>query len=399
MPKIITEEISEGIHLLRVDDDRVKSFEAIWGVPEGATYNAYLLKTEGKTVLFDGWKKNYESEFVETLQSLTRIEDIDYIVVHHAEPDHSGTLAKILELNGYRAQVFGHAVAGRLLNAFYAIGERMKFHAVEDGEELRVGTRTLRFLHTPWLHWPDTICTYIREEGLLFSGDAFGGFSMPQNVFDDDVSDYMPFVRKYIANVVGHYKEHITKNLEKIEKSGIEIRMIAPLHGLIWKRDPSRIVEFYRAIAEGRAEKGKVLVVYNSMYGFVEGSIDHALETLREAGCKTKVFRFTDEEQASLSEILGEIPDSEAIILGVSTYEAGAFPMMNFLATQIAHKTDYRKPVLIISSYGWGSAAVREISSALEKTKLEVRAVVEYRGLAGTESLNRLDEALKELLK
>jgi flavorubredoxin len=125
----------------------------------------------------------------------------------------------------------------------------------------------------------------------------------------------------------------------------------------------------------------------------------HALETLKGAGYKTKVFRFTDEEQASLSEILGEIPDSEAIILGVSTYEAGAFPMMNFLATQIAHKTDYRKPVLIISSYGWGSAAVREMSSALEKTKLEVKAVVEYRGLAGTESLDRLDEALKELLK
>lgn len=393
MPRIWVEEIKKGLYVLRVDDDRVKSFEAIWDVPEGATYNAYLLKTDGKTILIDGWKKSYESEFIETLKGLTRIEDIDYIILHHTEPDHSGTLPKVLELNGYRAKVFGHPVAGRLVNGFYGIGDRIDFHAVADGEELEIGSKTLKFLHTPWLHWPDTICTYIKEEKILFTGDAFGGFSLPDRLFDDsDVDRYMHYVKKYIVNVVGHYKEHISKNIDKLSGMNIEIRMIAPLHGLIWKNNPHRIIGYYRDIAEGRAKKGKVLIVYNSMYGFVEGAINHIIEKLPGDG--VKVFRFTDMEQDSISDALAEVPDSEAIILGASTYEAGAFPMVEFFARQLAHKADYRKPVVIISSYGWGGAASREIKNILSETNLEIRDVIEYRGRADEDILQEIDRSL-----
>jgi len=395
MPRIRIEEISEGLYLLRVDDDRVKSFEAIWDVPEGATYNAYLLKTEEKTILFDGWKRDYESEFVEALKTLTRIEDIDYIVLHHTEPDHSGTLPKILEVNGYKAKVLGHSVAGRLVNGFYGLADRMDFHAVEDGEELNAGSKTLKFLHTPWLHWPDTICTYMEEDRILLTGDAFGGFSMPESTFDEgDLSEYMHYVKKYVVNVVGHYKQHITKNAEKLK--GMEVRMIAPMHGIIWKNDPGRIVRFYRDIAEGRVDQGKVLIVYDSMYGFVEGAIDHIRERLSDR--KISVFRFTDREQDSLSEILAEVPDSEAIVLGVSTYEAGAFPMMEFLVRQMAHKTDYRKPVVIVSSFGWGGAAARVIEGILKETSFEMRGVVEYRGRVRDEDLKAIDDLLDGLL-
>ncbi|MDY6984945.1 MAG: FprA family A-type flavoprotein [Candidatus Thermoplasmatota archaeon] len=394
MPRTWVEEITKGLYVLRVDDARVKSFEAIWDVPEGATYNAYLLKTDGKTILFDGWKKSYEAEFIETLKGLTRIEDIDCIILHHTEPDHSGTLPKVLELNGYRAKVFGHPVAGRLVNGFYGIGDRMDFHAITDGEELEIGSKTLKFLHTTWLHWPDTICTYIKEDKILFTGDAFGGFSLPDSLFDDsDVDKYMHYVKKYIVNVVGHYKEHILKNIDKL--AGIEIAMIAPLHGLIWKNDPYKIIEYYRDIAEGKAEKGKVLIVYSSMYGFVEGAIDHIIANL--PGDSVKVFKFTDMEQDSISDALAEVPDSEVIILGASTYEAGAFPMMEFFARQLAHKTNYKKPVLMISSYGWGGAAARVIKNILSETDFEIKDVVEYRGRADEAILHEIDRSLGRL--
>jgi len=394
MPRIWVGEIAEGLTLLRVDDDRVKSFEAIWDVPEGITYNAYLLKTEGKTILFDGWKREYGSEFIDTLKGLTRIEDIDYIVLHHTEPDHSGTLPEVLELNGYRAKVFGHSVAKRLVNEFYSIGDRMDFHPVEDGEELKLGSRTLKFLHTPWLHWPDTICTYIVEDSILFTGDAFGGFSMPDKLFDDsDVDRYTYYAKKYVVNVIGHYKEHISKNIDKLSDMNIEIRMIAPLHGLIWKNDPYKIIGYYRDIAEGKAKKGKLLIVYNSMYGFVEGAMDHILERFPKA----KVFRFTDMEQDSISDALAEVPDSEAIILGASTYEAGAFPMMEFFVRQLAHKADYKKPVVIVSSYGWGSAAAKVIEGVLSETNFEIRDVVEYRGRADETILQEIDRSLGKL--
>jgi len=394
MSRIWVGEIAEGLTLLRVDDDRVKSFEAIWDVPEGITYNAYLLKTDGKTILFDGWKREYGSEFIDTLKGLTRIEDIDYIVLHHTEPDHSGTLPEVLELNGYRAKVFGHSVAKRLVNEFYGIGDKMDFHPVEDGEELKLGSKTLKFLHTPWLHWPDTICTYIVEDKILFTGDTFGGFSMPDKLFDDsDVDRYMYPAKKYMVNVIGHYKEHVPKNIDKLSDMKIEIRMIAPLHGLIWKNDPYKIIRYYRDIAEGKAKKGKVLVVYNSMYGFVEGAMDHILESFPEA----KVFKFTDMQQDSISDALAEVPDSEAIILGVSTYEAGAFPMMEFFARQLAHKADYKKPVLIVSSYGWGSAAVKVLKSILSETEFEIRDVVEYRGRADEAIFQEIDKSLGKL--
>ncbi len=396
MPRIWVEEITKGLYVLRVDDDRVKSFEAIWDLPEGATYNAYLLKTDGKTILFDGWKRSYEAEFIETLKGLTRIEDIDYIILHHTEPDHSGTLPKVLELNGYRAKVFGHPVAGRLVNGFYGIGDKMDFHAIADGEELKLGSRTLKFLHTPWLHWPDTICTYMVEDGILFTGDAFGGFSMPDKLFDDgELDEYLHYVKKYIVNVVGHYKEHISKSIDKLSGMNIEIRMIAPLHGLIWKNDTHKIIEYYRDIAEGKAKKGKVLIVYSSMYGFVEGAIDHIIAKLPKDS--VKVFKFTDMEQDSISDALAEVPDSELIILGASTYEAGAFPMMEFFARQLAHKANYKKSVLMISSYGWGGAAARVIKNILSETNFEIRDTVEYRGRADEPILHEIDKSLDKL--
>ena len=393
MEKFLIEEISEGLTLLRTNDRDVKSFEGVWEIPEGVTYNSYLLKSGGKTFLFDGWKIGLEGEFLKAVKKVSSPEDIDYVIIHHTEPDHSGTLPALLDANGYKAQVVGHRMAGRLMNSFYGVGDRMKFRAVDDGEKIE----GLRFIHAPWLHWPDTIFTHIEEKNILLTGDAFGGFSIPTGVFNDSPGNYLPFVRKYIIDVVGHYKEHITKNAEKLGSLGIKPAIIAPAHGLIW-RDPEAIVNFYLRTAAGEPKKGKVTVFYDSMYGFVEGAVGIAVRKLKERGCDVKEFSFTDKSYSRVGDLLGEISDSEAIIIGASTYEAGLFPYSRFVIELMAKKANFRKPVLLLTSCGWGNAARMGIEAILEKTDLRIVDTVEFRGAADEETEKKISCGLKKLL-
>lgn len=239
LPMAHIEEISKGLHVLRMDDDQVRYFEALWRIEEGITYNAYLLIGENEVILFDTWKKTYAEDFLELLRSLVDPQDITHIVVHHMEPDHSGSLNEVLKENRFKAEVLGHPLTREMLRSFYGI--EAKFKPVRDGDGIGLRDLDLKFIHTPWLHWPETIMSYLEDRGILFSGDAFGGFSIPEELFDDreeTVSKYLPSVRKYISNIIGGYRNHILKNVQKLEDRGIKIRLIAPAHGLIWRRDP-----------------------------------------------------------------------------------------------------------------------------------------------------------------
>ncbi|RLF73269.1 FprA family A-type flavoprotein, partial [Thermococci archaeon] len=168
MPKVWIEKLLERpeLYLLRIDDDQIKYFEATWDIPEGITYNAYLMKTDDAVILFDAWKKDYTEEFFEALSSIVDPKEITHIVVHHMEPDHSGALPKVLEANGYKAKIIGTVFAKRLLEAFFGIKENV--YVIKDGEELKVGNRTFKFITVPWLHWPDTMITYLVEDKIIF---------------------------------------------------------------------------------------------------------------------------------------------------------------------------------------------------------------------------------------
>jgi len=396
-----TEKITDDIYLFRMNDTSVKYFEALWRIPEGITYNAYLLKTSNGTVLFDGWKKEYEKEFIQALSRVVDPEEIDYIVIQHTEPDHSGTLPKILELNNYRAQVLGHPAVGALINSFYGLKDKAKFRAVNDGEVLKIGNKRLRFIHAPFLHWPDTIFSYLVDDGVLFTCDAFGGYSIPKTTFDDSeriVSDYLPPVKRYVVNVVGHYKEYIIENIQKVVNLGIIIKMILPSHGLLWKNNPQTIVNYYLDVAKGVPEKGKVLVVYGSMYGFVEKAVNVAIEELKRLNYKPEVIKFTDKFHGSTSYMLGEVADSEAIILGAATYEAGIFPFMKDVIDLFSKKADYEKPVLVLSSYGWHGVAGENMASLLSETKFKVIDTIEFNGSLQKEDEDRIKKSIKKLL-
>ncbi|AHF79817.1 FprA family A-type flavoprotein [Thermococcus paralvinellae] len=406
MPRVWIEKILDEpeLYLLRIDDDQIKYFEATWGIPEGITYNAYLLKLDGAVVLFDAWKKNYAKEFIEALSKLVDPEEITHIIVHHTEPDHSGSLPKVLELNGYKAQLIGTSFAKRLLEAFYGSKAVENFYTIKDGEEMKIGGKTFRFITVPWLHWPDTMITYIVEHGLMFSCDAGGGYSIPKGIDDSNeeiVQNYLPYVTKYIVTVIGHYHKYIIQNIEKLKKLGIieETKMILPGHGLIWRKNPKRIFEYYEAVGAGIPKKGKILVIYDSMYGFVEKTIEIALDELKKHGYNPVVYKFTDKEAPAVSDILGEVPDSEALIIGASTYEANIHPRVRYVLYEIVDKANYEKPVLVLGAYGWGGVAGREIETMIMRSKFDHVDTIEAKGRATKEDEEKIREGVRKLLE
>lgn len=406
MPGVRVEKLCTDpeLYIIRVDDDQIKYFEAAWYIPEGITYNSYILKLDNAVVLFDTTKAEYTDIFLEALRGIVDPKEITHIIVHHTEPDHSGALPKILEENGYRAQVIGTAFARNLLQGFY--GEKVveNFKVVKDGEELKIGGKIFRFITVPWLHWPDTMITYVVEDKLIFSCDAGGGYSIPETIDDSNeevVRRYLPYVAKYIVTVIGHYHKYIVQNINKLKNLGIveEARMILPGHGLAWCKNPKRIFEYYESVGAGVPEKDKVLVIYDSMYGFVERRIEIVLDELKKLGKKPVVYRFTDKEAPAVSDILGEIPSAEALVIGASTYEAEIHPRIRYTLYEIVDKANYEKPVLIVGAFGWGGVAGRKIETIITRSKFDHVATVESKGYPSREDEEKLREAVRKLVE
>lgn len=397
MTRIWVEKIARDTYVLRIDDTRTKYFESLWSIPEGITYNAYLTLLPDHVILFDGWKSWYAEDLVETLREVVEPKSIDYVVVHHMEPDHTGSLPNILA-EARNAVVLGHPLASKMIRSFYGLEPR--FQAARDGAELRLGERTLVFIHTPWLHWPETMMTYLMDDRVLFTGDAFGGYSMPPMLFDDDeavVRSYLAYARKYLATVIGHYRQHVVKAVEKLRSLNVEPSIVAPAHGLIWRRNPELIVEKYLSWARAEASPGKIVVVYGSTYGATESMAKTVIRVLEAKGCRPLLYRFTDTSFSPLSDLLGDVLDSSALVVGSPTYEAGVLPTMRHAVEEIAWKTAAPKPVLLISSYGWGGAAAKKLFSLLSSQGFEVTGVVEVDGRPGDTDIERLAEEAEKL--
>jgi len=394
VPRTHVDKVARDLYVLRLDDDETKYFEAIWYIPKGVTYNSYVLVTDEGAVLFDSWKHTYSELFINTLHNVVDPKDIKYVVIHHMEPDHSGSIPKLLERCGCNPTVLGHPLVGNMLRSFYGVEAR--FTPVKDMEEVSVGGRNLKFIYIPWLHWPDTIATYIKDSGILLTCDAFGGFGIPPAIYDDDdavVEWYLPLVRKYLATVVGHYREHIVKNVDKLAKLNLEVRTIAPAHGLIWRRNPKIIVDIYYRLARAEPSGRKVVIVYDSMYGFVEQAVKVLAEELSRRGYEVRLFPFTDRDHAHVSDIIGEVLDSYAVILGLSTYEGKIFPQMEYVVRLLIDKVNAEKPVLLVTTYGWGKVSEEYLRSLLKGSQFKVVDVVHIHGAPRGEDIERLRQA------
>ncbi len=375
-------EIEKDLFMLRLEDNETRYFEGLWRIPEGITYNSYVLKTGDRAIVFDTWKHRYSSLFMKELEKIVDVNSIKYVVVHHMEPDHSGAIREIVKANP-GVTVLGHPLSKGMIESFYGI--KTLFKPVKDGEELVIGGYKLKFIYTPWLHWPETIMTYLDKYKILFTCDAFGAYSILDAVYAEDlrgenIEKYRFYTRKYIATVIGRYASFVEKALDKIESLNLDIRTIAPAHGLLWK-NPANIMNLYRVWSRGKSVRGvkKVTVIYSSMYGFVEKAINDVIDVLRENQVYYTVYRFLDDERDDISGALGDIINSRGIIIGTATYEASIFPFIKYIVELIIEKIPKNKKVLIISNYGWGGVAGRKLRKLLEDNGFKVVDVIEFK--------------------
>ena len=400
MSVVKTVMLEKNLYLLRVIDRRSKYFEGVWDIPEGITYNAYVLKTPEGAVLFDTVKATFTEEYLQALWKLVSPDEIRHIIIHHMEPDHSGALPAVMEATGGKPEVWGHAFTRRLLTSMYGLNPT--FHAVKDGNELVFGGERMVFYLTPWLHWPETMVTYMPERGYLFTCDILGGFGTPEAVFDDnpeDVEIFRPMARKYFATVVGHYKDHVIKQLPRLKEMGVHPRAVLPGHGLLWRHNPEYIIDRYVEWAQGTPTRGKIVIAYTSMYGYAEEAIGYVVDLLKGQGFSPVVFRYVDDHHDEVSDFLGELPDAQALILGTATYEGGMYLPMKHVIEEIIHKTDYAKPLLVLGAYGWAGAAGKEAARMFEESAYNLVDVVEFRGKLSADDRQKIQAAVARLLE
>jgi len=380
-------EIKPGIYWIGVNDHTTDLFEGLWPIDEeGVSYNSYLVKDE-KIAIVDLAKSLKVDEFLGHIKELVDFSHIDYIILNHLEPDHTGVLNILWKLSP-QATIVCSPLAREMVSSFYGIKEHIK--VVEDGEEISLGEKTLKFFLTPMVHWPETMMTYEVNSRILFSCDAFGGYGSLQGaIFDDECSDF-DFYRKeslrYYVNIVAKFSPMVLKAIDKL--SSLAIELVAPSHGLIWRKNPSLIVNLYRQWA-GYAESGgekAVTLVYGSMYGNTEAMMDAVARGVAESGVGVEIF---DVRRTNPSYIIPSLWINKGVIVGAPTYETGLFPLMVHLLDLAVRKGIKNKKTLYFGSYGWSGGGKREWEKMISPLNWDIVDSLEFKGGAHSEVLTQ----------
>jgi Uncharacterized flavoproteins len=359
--------IQERIYYVGVNDRKKHLFENNWPLPYGVSYNSYLI-SDKKSALIDTIEYGSDPDYLDNIQCILGDRPLDYLVVNHVEPDHSGMINSVL--NRFpSAMVIGNAQTYKMLNKFYNLPEN-KFLEIKDGEVIDLGVYKLQFALVPWVHWPETMVTYEQVTGTLFSCDAFGSFgTLDGSIFDGDNNFELHFLdemRRYYSNIVGKYSNMVQKALKKL--SGIKINMIAPSHGLIWRDNIGKVVECYDNWSSYKSEKG-VVIVYASMYGNTEKMADTIGRMLGEKGILVRTF---DVSKTHVSYLLSEIWKYKGFVLGTCAYNNEMHPMMEHLCNEIKLIAPKDKVVSVFGSSGWNGAGVKSLTKNLEAQGFEL---------------------------
>lgn len=388
----VSVEILKDLYYMGVNDRDTNLFENMWPLPEGVAYNSYLIVDE-KTALLDTVKITKVNGFIENLKKNLDGRDLDYLVIHHMEPDHSGCYLSVLDL--YPNLTFVGNKKAKAMFKDYLDMEPENFLEVKDGDSLSLGNRNLTFVNTPMVHWPESMVSYETTDKVLFSQDIFGGFgALNGTIFDDEMNFdfFRDEIRRYYSNIVGKYSKQAAKALQKVK--ALDINVICPVHGIVWRTNPDAIIDEYIRLANQVNEEG-VVIAYGSMYGNTEKIADTLARYLAEEGIKNvKVF---DVSKTHASYILSEIWKYKGMILGSCTYNNSVYPNMNQLLYTLKMNKLSNHVLGIFGSYGWSGGAVKELTEfASEGGSFDVLpTVVEAKGTMKAED----DEALRAMAK
>lgn len=360
-------EVTEDLYSIGGDDRRLSLFENIHPIPEGISYNSYLLMDE-KTVLLDTVDASIYEGFMENIKSILKGKKLDYLVINHMEPDHAGSLGMILDCYP-DVKVIGNKKTFDLMDQFdHGVGEDAAI-VVKDGDTMSFGKHELMFISAPMVHWPETMATFDTTNGVLFSADAFGTFkSLDGRLFNDEVdfeADFIEPARRYYTNIVGKYGPQVQKLLQKA--SGLDIKFICPLHGPVWRNNFEYIIDKYDKWSKYEPEEKGVLIVYGSMYGNTEKAAEDLAKRLVSKGVSN--IAMYDAAKTHSSYLVSDAFKYSTIVIASATYNLNIFtPVQNFLL-DIKSLNLRNRTFGIIENGSWAPTAGKLIRETLESMK------------------------------
>ncbi len=397
-----TTAVTDGVYRLSANVDNIK-FEGMWPIPNGISMNSYIVKGE-KAAIVDGvcdWDGVPETLYEQLDQMNVALEDIDYVIINHMEPDHSGWLESFKKLRG-DFSIYCTERAKALLESFYNITNDIT--TVKSGDTLDLGGgRVLQFEEIPNVHWPETMATYDTKSKTLFPCDAFGAFGSVDSdaPYDDGLTqeqiDYFEReASRYYANIVAAFSMPTKKAIDKL--ANVDIDIIAPGHGIVWRKDPMKIVNDYVRYAgysKGPA-KPEVTVIWGSMYGMTEMAVQPVVEAIEEEGLTVHVHRVPE---THTSYVLQSVWESSGVVLGMPTYEYAMFPAMANVVDELGKKKAQNRKAFRFGSYGWSGGAQKELDHLVERHKMkwDFLEPVEFKGAPTKEELDLIRQRGKEL--
>lgn len=358
--------ISQDLIYVGVSDRRTALFENVYPIPRGVSYNSYVLLDE-KTALFDTTDASVASQFFENVQAALAGRRLDYVVVHHMEPDHAATLMDLM-LRYPEAMVVTTAKAAQMMEQFFG-SKPAQLQAVKEGDTLSLGRHNLVFTMAPMVHWPEVMMTYDTTDKVLFSADAFGTFgALSGNIFADEVNfegEWLNDARRYFVNIVGKYGVQVQNVLKKA--ASLDIQMICPLHGPVWRSNPEWFIGKHDVWSRYEPEEKGVVIIYGSIYGHTEAAAMRMGTLLAQRGVKN--IKAYDASRTHVSELVSACFRASHIVLASSTYNNGIFtPMENLLADLKAHDWK-RRTVALIENGTWAATSGKLMRSELEQMK------------------------------
>jgi len=380
-------EVRKGVYWVGAIDWDRRLFDELIPLPDGTSYNAYVVKGSEKTALIDTVDPTMSNVLITQLEELN-VRKIDYVVVNHAEQDHSGTLPQILEAYPDAIVIATPKCKNLLMELLLVPEDRIR--TVEDREEVSLGDRTLRFIHAPWVHWPETMLTYLVEDKILFTCDLFGSHLATSDLYVSDEATIHEAAKRYYAEIMMPFRNTIRKNLEKIKD--LQIDVIAPSHGPIYDK-PELILEAYKDWVYS-PPKNIVVLPYISMHGSTKEMIDYFVGALIERGVAVKRF---DLSRVDIGKLAMALVDAATIVVGSPTVLTGPHPKVVYavyLANALRPKLRYAS---VIGSYGWGGKMLEQIKGLLSNLKVELLEPVIIKGRPKDGDFKELDRLADEI--
>jgi len=381
--------ISEDVYWVGVRDWNRRLFDALIPLPNGTSYNAYLIIGESKKTLIDTVNPGFEKEFEEKIRKIVDPSEIDYVIINHAEPDHASAIPYVMSINS-KAKLVTTSRGAKMAQTFYKAPEE-RIITVHDQETISLGSKTLRFIEAPMLHWPETMFTYLQESKILFPCDFFGSH-IAGGLYDDEVEDLLVHAQRYFGEIMMPFRIMGQKALEKIKD--LEIEMIAPSHGPI-HRNTKRILDAYRKWVNGET-KQKAIIVYVTMWKSTEKMIQPISETLASEGIEIALHNLA---VADIGDVAKDLVDSRAIVLGAPTVLGSAHPLTVYATYLVKALRPPIKFGVVLSSYGWGGGAIKHVQEILGTSKLEVVGAMEVNGPPSENDVKKIIEFGKTLAR